>query len=241
VADPPNVTAAVNYFERAAELGNHDAAFNLGIIHYNGQTGVPNKAKAVKYWRKAARYGNAGASYQLALLSETCSEALEYSVAVAEQHSDIGLVLKKGVSSYLNNSMLKAIFHYIQAAEAGKEVAAFNVAWLSETCQDLQATIGAQLSKRYYSQSALLNYTPAIIRVGDSYWFGEWTEINKEFAMASYSQAAHLYNGQGLFNLGYIIQEGKLPVKREWVDFQVLSLGPRIQGNLTLASQLYDL
>jgi hypothetical protein len=30
---------------------------------------------------------------------------------------------------------LKAIFHYIQAAEAGKEVAAFNVAWLSETCQ----------------------------------------------------------------------------------------------------------
>jgi TPR repeat protein len=48
VADPPNVTAAVNYFERAAELGNHDAAFNLGIIHYNGQTGVPNKVSDIQ-------------------------------------------------------------------------------------------------------------------------------------------------------------------------------------------------
>ena len=34
---------------------------------------------------------------------------------------------------------------------------------------------------------------------------------------------------------------GLWPVEREWVEFDGLSLGVRIRGNLTLAAQLYDL
>ena len=48
VVDPPNVTAAVNYFKRAAARGDHDAAFNLGVLYYNGQAGgAPNNVSDI--------------------------------------------------------------------------------------------------------------------------------------------------------------------------------------------------
>lgn len=108
-----------------------------------------------------------------------------------------------------------AIVYYMQAAEAGVELAAFNVAWLSDTSQvilvpcklhvvpctvlvlqDVQPAVAANLSCQYYSQSAQLNYSMSIIRLGDSYWYGEWAEENKQLAISSYSRAAHLGNGQ---------------------------------------------
>ena len=51
----------VKWWRSAAEQGDVDAQYNLGIMYNNGQ-GVPeNKAEAVNWYRLAAEQGNAPA------------------------------------------------------------------------------------------------------------------------------------------------------------------------------------
>lgn len=58
----PNVTAAVSYFQRAAQHGHFDAIFMLGQIHLLGQLtdGRVDCGKALHYNRMAAEYGEWG-------------------------------------------------------------------------------------------------------------------------------------------------------------------------------------
>ena len=56
---------AVKWYRKAADQGDADAQFNLGVMYYNGE-GVPEDDKeAVKWWRKAAEQGHAEAQYFL--------------------------------------------------------------------------------------------------------------------------------------------------------------------------------
>ena len=55
------------YYQKAAEAGNSDGMFNLGICYYSGK-GTPYDAKKGMYWLKeAASEGSSKSMYQLGL------------------------------------------------------------------------------------------------------------------------------------------------------------------------------
>jgi TPR repeat protein len=53
-------------WRHAAELGDHNAASNLGFLLYYGLGGVADSAKAVAYWRTAMAQGDAEAHRHVA-------------------------------------------------------------------------------------------------------------------------------------------------------------------------------
>ena len=61
-----NMTKAIEYYKRAAELNNNDALFQLGIFYYLGTDDVkPNYVKAIEYWERAYKFGNDDARHEL--------------------------------------------------------------------------------------------------------------------------------------------------------------------------------
>ena len=61
VIDMKKYISSLTNIRKAAEQGNADAQFNLGLM-YNSGEGVPrNDAEIVKLWRKAAEKGLAAA------------------------------------------------------------------------------------------------------------------------------------------------------------------------------------
>ena len=56
------------WFRKAAEQGNAEAQYRLGLSYYNGE-GVPKDyAQAAFWWRKAAEQGEDTAQYNLKYL-----------------------------------------------------------------------------------------------------------------------------------------------------------------------------
>ncbi len=61
---------ALRRLREAAEQGDADAQYSLGLIYANGQ-GVPrDHAEAAKWYRKAAEQGHAKAQYRLGFMYE---------------------------------------------------------------------------------------------------------------------------------------------------------------------------
>jgi TPR repeat protein len=90
---PPNTTQAVEYFKAAAELGNPDAHYVLGVMHAHGVFGfLQSEAKAVLHYYFAASGGNLDAHRALAHRHEqgigvpqSCSAAVQYTEEVAKK------------------------------------------------------------------------------------------------------------------------------------------------------------
>lgn len=61
-------TEAVAWYRKAAELGNTDAMYNLGVILQAGSGIAKNETEAVAWYRKAAEAGNVAAMYNLAVM-----------------------------------------------------------------------------------------------------------------------------------------------------------------------------
>ena len=58
-------TEAVNWYRKAAEQGDADAQFNLGVCYEYGYGITQDSTEAVNWYRKAAEQGNADAQYNL--------------------------------------------------------------------------------------------------------------------------------------------------------------------------------
>jgi len=59
---------AVKWYTKAAEQGNVDAQYNLGLMYNNGQGVIQDYKEAVKWYTKAAEQGNVDAQYNLGLM-----------------------------------------------------------------------------------------------------------------------------------------------------------------------------
>ena len=79
-----NMSAAADYYRRAYELGDDDAAVRLGILHHRG-VGVPyNLDRAVALYQEAADYGNPAGMRSVAISLEL-GEGLSQDVNRAAQ------------------------------------------------------------------------------------------------------------------------------------------------------------
>ena len=59
---------AVRWFRLAAEQGNANAQFNLGVMYANGEGVLKDEAEALRWFRLAAEQGNANAQNNLGVM-----------------------------------------------------------------------------------------------------------------------------------------------------------------------------
>lgn len=83
---------AAYWFTKAANQGNADAQYNLGVMYYNSYGVAQDKTKAVQWYTKAAEQGHAKAQYDLGLMyyigdgvAQDEKKAIEWLTKVAEQ------------------------------------------------------------------------------------------------------------------------------------------------------------
>ena len=107
---------AVKWYRQAAEQGDSEAQFNLGLCYENGE-GVPKDlAEAVKWYRKAAEQNDADAQFNLGAcyangegVSKNMAEAVKWYRKAAEQgDADAKAALeanRKGFKYYLSNAL----------------------------------------------------------------------------------------------------------------------------------------
>lgn len=88
----PDEKRAAYWYGRAAEAGDREASYALGLLHLQGRGVTRDRAEAAKRFRSAAEQGHAAAAYNLALLyiegqvfPRDVSEAVRWFTAAAEQ------------------------------------------------------------------------------------------------------------------------------------------------------------
>ena len=60
----------MEYYLKAAEKGNDNALFNIGLLYDNGERVEQDYSKAMEYYLKAAEKGNVDAFYNIGYLYE---------------------------------------------------------------------------------------------------------------------------------------------------------------------------
>ena len=124
-----NDVEAVRWYRKAAELGNTDAQFNLGLMYTKGQGVVQDDMEAARWYRKAAEQGNASAQVNLGWVYENGRgvaksdvEAVRWYRKAAEQgeayaQRSLGLMYADGRGVLKDD--VEAVRWYRKAAEQG--------------------------------------------------------------------------------------------------------------------------
>lgn len=146
-APTPNYTAALMYFEEAAEQGSDsDSLWNAGKMHLDGLGGEnASAARGVELLRRAAaQFGHFDAVLELGrmyddgyvdvatnvtLVERNCAHAAMYLRAAAERGS-WRHAMRAGFDSYLDGDVTGAALRYAAAAQLGFTIAASNAAFL---------------------------------------------------------------------------------------------------------------
>jgi hypothetical protein len=126
---PQRGANAIDWYRTAAEQGNSDAQYALGVMYADGQ-GVPqNYTQAVEWYRKAAERGNANAQSSLGLaylngqgIPRDYAKAVQWLGKAAEQGStasqyDLGIMYADGQG--VPQDYANAAQWYRKAAEQG--------------------------------------------------------------------------------------------------------------------------
>ena len=115
-------TEAVKWFRKAADMGEPNAQYNLGICYYNGQGVKQNFEEAVKWLKKAAEQGIVFAQYNLGVcyysgqgVKQDFEEAVKWFRIAADQEFpaalyNLGLCYATGKGVKKNRSEAKKWF-----------------------------------------------------------------------------------------------------------------------------------
>ncbi|MGH0184263.1 UNVERIFIED_CONTAM: hypothetical protein FKN15_014393 [Acipenser sinensis] len=215
---------AVQFWERADEMGNPEAPFNLGVMYSLGL--YPGKRAdqfmAYKYYLKSARRAHTDGAIRLAdvwirgipgLVPRLPLDAVLWTKWASEQNGYLGALLRKSLEAYLHQDWSSALIHYLMASESGFAVAQFNLGYLCEQHAGslLSPAFRSECVWRYYNLSTY-SQDPApyaLIKMGDLFYAGH--EQRKRDVMAAaemYKLAALRDEAQGWYSLGLLVQEG---------------------------------
>ncbi|HBV41378.1 MAG TPA: hypothetical protein DEB43_01870 [Desulfovibrio sp.] len=141
-ADSPrqNVMRSANYYKQAAELGNIDAKYHLGLLYYKGRFGQGDEALkyAIYAFREAAAKDHAPSMYELATMYETgtgfskdMGQAVQLyrksaHLGYAPAQLQVGLLYENGILVPKNETIAAA--WYTKAAEQGFPTAQYLLA-----------------------------------------------------------------------------------------------------------------
>jgi len=110
----------------AAERGDPDAEFGLGMLYERGDGQLKQDyKKAAQWYEKAAAHDNIGAQYRLALIAS--AGAGDFPADLVEAYKWILLAAEKGLATDVKAQLGRALDH-AQRAEAEKRMAAWKKA-----------------------------------------------------------------------------------------------------------------
>ncbi|XP_053561636.1 protein sel-1 homolog 3 [Bombina bombina] len=244
---------AIEFWEKADRLGNPEAPFNLGIMHYYGL--YPGKQKnltaAYLHYARSANRGHIDAAVYMSdfwiqgipgFVDRQPRDAVIWTKWAAEQNGYLGAALRKALDGYLELSWPQALLHYMQVAEAGFEIGQFNTAYICEQDPDGLVSKNLQIDCvwKYYNLSTHGDppHAYAQIKMGDLY-YAQHVKRRRDVAAAvrMYKQAALQREPQGLYSLGILIEEGvNIPVS----TLRELGLNStHLSNNYTIIMELY--
>lgn len=126
-----NWNLAIEYYRKAAELGNPDAQYHLALCYEYGDGVTTDMVQAVKWYRKAAEQGNPDAQFNLAVcyvngngITTNMVQAVKWFRKAAEQgnpDAQYRLALCYENGDGLTRDVAQAINWYRKAAEQGSE------------------------------------------------------------------------------------------------------------------------
>ena len=177
---PLDINQAVAMFNAASMSGNLLAAYNLAVLHLRGMAG---EAKGPASCRAAVS--------QLKRIAERAWPAL------AEANDD-----------FAQGDYDWALLNYLKAAEWGSEIGQSNAAWMLTEGYGYEGALAGAAAVELFRKAAEQGNSAALVRLGDSYWYGKGVPRNWGRAGRAYAQAAHHRIPQALFNLGFMHQHG---------------------------------
>ncbi|MEO3816098.1 hypothetical protein [Plantactinospora sp. B24E8] len=124
--EPADPVKAHRLYERAAELGNAEAAHNLGVLYATGRGVAPNHLTALRWYQRSADSGNAGARRMVGLMYATGQgvpvdeeEAERHWRAAAKAGEALALLDLGTLFAYHREDLPEAASCYLLAAKAG--------------------------------------------------------------------------------------------------------------------------
>jgi hypothetical protein len=118
-----NLSTAIEYYIKAAEFGNIEAQFQLGMLYFSGKNIPRDYSKSIKYFSMAAFQGYTRAIYYLGWMHhnglatiESCYKALQMFQIVSQRYNIIE-VNELAKSFYIMKLQQEAYYYYTFTSE----------------------------------------------------------------------------------------------------------------------------
>lgn len=171
---------AVAAFTAASRAGNLLAAYNLAALHLRGLAGESQGPAA-------------------------CRAAVSHLKKVAERAWP---ALIEAADDFTAGDYEWALLNYLQAAEWGSELGQSNAAWMLVEGYGYEGPRGGAMAVTMLGRAAAQGNAAALVKLGDSFWYGKGVARDWVRAGRVYAEAARHRLAQALFNLGYMHQHG---------------------------------
>ena len=206
--------APILMFRRAAEMGDPQGMYKLGVCYDFGKGGLKkDDVKAVEWYQKAAEAGNANAMMSLGVCY------------------DFG-------QGGLTEDEAKAMEWWKKAAEAGDATAMHNLGY-AYGCGQGGLTKDEAKAVEWYQKAAEAGNASAMNRLGSAYAYGRGG-LKKDDAKAVewYQKAAEAGGARAMYNLGSAYADGREGLKKDDVQAVVWWRKAAEAGNATAMCDL---
>ena len=213
---PQGHTAEVKGPRQAAEEGDAEAQFNLGLSYSKGNDAPQNHSEAVKWYLKAAEQGHAQAQQGLGVcyykgegVPQDYAEAVRWLRMAAEQgdlyaQRNLGFCYEKGQG--VPQDHIEAAEWYRKSAEQGNEDAQSRLNLLYALAGDLKEDKTQVL--RWYREALEQENADAQFHLGICYAKGHGIPQDFTKAVQWWRRAAEKGNARAQFNLGLCCAKG---------------------------------
>lgn len=202
---------AVNYFKQAADLGNIDASYQLGVCYQYGYGVDVDDNQAQEYYCKSALLGNESGknlvndyfAYETGYdfyYKEEYEEAVKYLQLAAELGNIEASYLLGCCYDYgygVKADYEKAYDYYIFAAENGHAYAQYDVGFALEHGRGVEQDVEEAVS--WYDEAAFGECMYAQYELGKCFWYGTGVTEDRKVATEYYLKAYK----QGYYKAGY--------------------------------------
>ncbi len=195
---PQDYAKALEWYEKAAGLGESAAKYQIGYLYFSGNGVTQDYTKAMEWYKEAADLGAVGAMYE------------------------IGNLYFHGQG--VEQDYAKALEWYEKAAACGNDDAMNNAGWIYLNVQGVTQDYAKALE--LFEKAAALGNADAMYNQACIYLYGWGVEINYEKALELYMGASALGNDNSRNLIGWMYDKG-LGVEQdyaealEWYEFAI--------------------
>ena len=245
-----NYQEAVKWYRKAADQGNKEAQYFLGICYQLGKSVNKNNEEAAKWYRKASSQGHANAKEALdwlineGLISTAPSSTSNYTPpkpAPSSTSSSWDLCCQ-GMTAYNAKNYSKAVELWRKAEEMGDTLAVHkNFYSYSLNNQGLAAYNTKDYAKavELWKKAADMGQTYAMNNLGSCYALGQGVPQDKAKTIEWKTKAANLGNADAQYSLGTYYESGNSITKDEKKAIELYKKAAA-QGNAQAQKKLTD-